>query len=587
MDDLKECDFLILGGGSSGCTLAARLSEDPTVSVMMVEAGKDISESNAPADVLSNYPGKAYFNPEFTWPGLTAKLGGAGANDSGNRARARYEQARILGGGSSINGLNANRGSPDDYDGWEAAGASGWTWASVLPYFRKLERDLDFDDEYHGREGPVAIGRFPTSDWSGFAQGVAKVLHKRGYPLVPDQNGAWRDGVMPVTASVDENGQRVSCAFAYLTPKVRSRRNLKILTEAMVERILFEGRRAVGARVVVNGAITDLRAKQVILSCGTINSPAVLMRSGVGPARELEALGIPVVAASPGVGRNLIEHPVISVSCYLNRGARMTNLFRHHTQAHLRFSSGIESCPSGDMSLAIIVRSGWHAMGQRIGSLYFWVNKSYSQGSVTLRSAQPQDVPDVDFRMLSDWRDLIRLRNAFRFVSEVAFDSELDGLRTHVFPTNYSDRVRKVSSPGVRNQLQMGLFASILDVVPAMRGYLIEKLVTGGYNMRDLLADDAVLDAYLNRSVVGVWHPVGTCRMGDASDPLAVTGCSGEVRGVEGLRVCDASIMPTIPCANTNIPTIMVAERVADLIKAERREAALPQFSGATGALHG
>jgi 5-(hydroxymethyl)furfural/furfural oxidase len=294
------------------------------------------------------------------------------------------------------------------------------------------------------------------------------------------------------------------------------------------------------------------------------------MRSGVGPADHLQSLGIPVVAARPGVGRNLIEHPVISVSCYLTRGARLTNLARHHTQAHLRYSSGLADCPSGDMSLAIIVRSGWHAMGQRVGSLYVWVNKSYSQGGVSLRSAQASDPPDVDFRMLSDWRDLSRLRAAFRFVSELAFDQELDGLRTHVFPTNYSDRVRKVSSPGLRNQLQMGLFARLLDALPGFRGYLIEKIVTGGYTMRDLLADDAVLDAYLQRSVVGVWHPIGTCRMGGASDPLAVTDGSGRVRGMEALRVCDASLMPTIPCANTNIPTIMVAERIADLIKAER-----------------
>jgi 5-(hydroxymethyl)furfural/furfural oxidase len=571
MDDLPNaCDYLILGGGSAGCTLAARLSEDPRVSIVLLEAGKDITQQTAPADVLSNYPGKAYFNPDFTWRGMTAMLGGAGANQPGERPRARYEQARILGGGSSINGLNANRGSPEDYDGWEQAGAVGWNWDSVLPYFRKLEHDLDFDNEYHGRDGPVAIRRFPISDWSGFAQGVAKVLHKRGYPLVEDQNGRWQDGVMPVTASVDEHGRRSSCAYAYLTPEVRGRKNLRVLTETTVERILFEGPRATGAQASANGRSMTIRAGEVILSCGTINSPAMLMRSGVGPAGELQRLEIPVVAASAGVGRNLIEHPVVSVSCYLTRPARLRNLHRHHTQAHLRFSSNVDDCPSGDMSLAIIVRSGWHAMGQRVGSLYVWVNKSYSQGAVTLRSPHVGDLPEIDFRMLSDGRDLTRLRNAFRFVSELAFDEELDGLRTHVFPTNYSDRVRKVSSPGIRNQFQMALFASILDALPGMRGYLIERVVTGGYRMSDLLADDVVLDAYLNRSVVGVWHPVGTCRMGAASDPMAVTDSSGRVRGVEGLRVCDASLMPTIPCANTNIPTIMVAERVADLIKAER-----------------
>jgi 5-(hydroxymethyl)furfural/furfural oxidase len=574
------CDYLILGGGSAGCALAARLSEDPKVSVVLVEAGKDLTEENAPADIRSNYPGKAYFNPDFTWPGLTAMLGGAQANQSDDRMRARYEQARILGGGSSINGLIANRGSPADYDSWEQAGAEGWNWKSVLPYFRKLERDLDFDSEYHGRTGPIAIRRFPEADWSGFAQGVSKALQKRGFAKLPDQNGAWQDGLMPVAASVDENERRVSCALAYLSKEVRARPNLRVLTETMVERIVFEGKRARGAELSGHAGAASIRAAEVILSCGTIHSPAMLMRSGIGPKEELTRLGIPVVAARPGVGRNLIEHPVVSVSCYLTPAARLKNLARHHTQAHLRFSSGIEDCPSGDMSLAIIVRSGWHAMGSRVGSLYVWVNKSYSQGSVTLTSPRASDEPNVDFRMLADWRDQARLRNAFRFVADLAFDDALDGIRTNVFPTNYSDRVRKVSSPGRKNQFQMGLFAGLLDALPGMRGFLIEKVVTGGYRMDDLLADDAVLDAYLNRSVVGVWHPVGTCRMGGASDAMAVTDSSGRVYGVEGLRVCDASLMPSIPCANTNIPTIMVAERIADLIKAERQQSTATQSQG-------
>ena len=149
-------DFVILGGGSSGCALAARLSEDARKSVLLIEAGKDVTAETAPADVLASYPGRAYFNPDYTWPGLTVLLGGARTNDPENRSQARYEQARILGGGSSINGLNANRGSPQDYDGWEAF-ADGWNWNAVLPYFRKLERDLNFSDEYHGKDGPVAI----------------------------------------------------------------------------------------------------------------------------------------------------------------------------------------------------------------------------------------------------------------------------------------------------------------------------------------------------------------------------------------------------------------------------------------------
>jgi 5-(hydroxymethyl)furfural/furfural oxidase len=304
-----------------------------------------------------------------------------------------------------------------------------------------------------------------------------------------------------------------------------------------------------------------------------MHSPALLMRSGVGPADELERHGIPVVAAVPGVGRNLLEHPVVSISCYLNRAGRLWKLDRHHTQAHVRFSSHLADCPHGDMSLALISRSGWHEIGKRIGSLYFWVNKSYSQGSVTLQSADPSAGPVIDFRMLSDPRDLARLRNAFRFIAGLAVSRDLDGVRSKIFPSNYSDRVRKVSSPGLWNAVQMAAFAYLLDGAPQLRGWLIDTLVTGGITLDDVLRDDAALDAYLNKAVVGVWHPVGTCRMGHADDPMAVTGASGLVHKVAGLRICDASVMPSIPCANTNIPTIMLAERMADLIKAERSKA--------------
>ncbi len=560
-------DFVILGGGSSGCTLAARLSEDARKTVLLVEAGEDVTAETAPADVLASYPGRAYFNPDFTWPGLEVLLGGAGQNDPASRKRARYEQARILGGGSSINGLIANRGAPSDYDGWEALGATGWNFESVLPYFRKLERDLDFDGPYHGKDGPITIRRYPQSDWTGFVGTVAKVLQQRGLPIVPDQNGKWENGIMPIPASIDENDRRVSCALAYLTPAVRARKNLTIRTETYVRRILFTGPRAIGAEIARGFRREVVQGREIILTCGAIHSPAVLMRSGVGAPDELARHGIGTVAPLPGVGRNLVEHPSVSISCYLGRAGRLANLARHHTQAQVRFSSGLDGCPDGDMCIAVLARSGWHALGQRVGSLYFFVNKAYSQGAVTLRSADPADEPLVDFRMLSDRRDLVRLRNAFRFVAEIATAAELDGVRSTIFPTNYSDRVRKVSRPGLRNALQMRVLAGLLGGLPPLRSWLIDTLVTGGVTLADLLADDATLDAHLNRTVAGVWHPVGTCRMGRDDDPLAVTTPQGRVRGTQGLRVCDASVMPSIPCANTNISTIMVAERMADLIK--------------------
>jgi 5-(hydroxymethyl)furfural/furfural oxidase len=377
---------------------------------------------------------------------------------------------------------------------------------------------------------------------------------------------------MPVAASVDEKGQRVSCAYAYLSPDVRARPNLRVLTETQLEALTVSGRRIEGGRLrATDGSTYAVSARQTVLCCGTIHSPAMLMRNGIGPAANLSALGIDVVADRRGVGRNLIEHPVMSVSCLLDRRARMTNPSRHHTQAHLRYSSGEEGCPQGDMSLALIARSGWHAMGYRVGTFYVWVNKAYSQGEVRLAGRGVAEEPVVDFRMLSDERDMQRLREAFRFVAGLARSKPVKRIASMAFPANYSDRVRRFSSPGVRNQILMQIFASMLDLLPAMRPWLVRKFVTEGASLDEILGDDAVLDSYLVQSVTGVWHPVGTCRMGRANDPLAVTDSHGRVYGVDGLRVCDASLMPSIPCANTNVPTIMVAERTADLIRQERR----------------
>ncbi|WP_309085746.1 GMC family oxidoreductase N-terminal domain-containing protein [Chelativorans sp.] len=564
-------DYLIIGGGTAGCTLASRLTEDPNVSVVLVEAGKDVTRENASADVLSNYPGKAYFNPDYTWRGLKARLGGGRRNDPEAGRIARYEQARLLGGGSTINGLCANRGAPYDYDEWGRLGATGWDWQTVLPYFRKLERDLNFSGDLHGTEGPIAISRFPKDDWTGFVRAVTTELDRQGYQFIEDQNGIWQDGYMPVTASVDENGHRVSCAYAYLTSEVRSRRNLTVLTETLVERITFAGKEATGAILRDgSGATRSVGARETVLSCGTIHSPAMLMRSGVGPTSELSALGIECIADRRGVGRNLIEHPVISVSCLLDRSARMHNPARHHTQAHFRYSSGVEECPEGDMSLAIIARSGWHAMGYRIGTLYVWVNKSYSQGSVRLSTGSADVEPVIDFRMLSDERDMRRLREAFRYVVSLAQSESVSRISSTAFPANYSDRVRRYSAPGLGNHVIMQIFASMLDALPAMRPWLLKKFVTEGATLSEIIRDDVVLENYLTNCVTGVWHPVGTCRMGEKNDPLAVTDSSGRVYGVNRLRVCDASLMPSIPCANTNLPTIMVAERMADLIKNER-----------------
>lgn len=241
-----------------------------------------------------------------------------------------------------------------------------------------------------------------------------------------------------------------------------------------------------------------------------------------------------------------------------------------HLEIHYRYSSGYADCPPVDMNAAILGRSAWHQLGGRIGSIFFWVNKSYSRGEVRLLSTDPDAEPDVDFRLLSDSRDMQRMKDAFRMLASLATDPALDNVRTVSFPTTYSDRVRKVSAPGRFNAMQMAAFSALLDAAPFAQSALIHTLVTEGLTLERLVRDDDALEAFLADAVTGTWHASGTCRMGQESDRAAVTDPSGRVHGVRNLRVCDASLMPTVPCANTNIPTVMIAEKIADGIKAER-----------------
>jgi 5-(hydroxymethyl)furfural/furfural oxidase len=262
-----------------------------------------------------------------------------------------------------------------------------------------------------------------------------------------------------------------------------------------------------------------------------------------------------------------MEHPSIAVSTFLPPGARTPFPDEHHEQAIVRFSSGLPGAPAGDMHGAILSRSGWHSVGYRLGTLFFWVNKSYSRGRLKLKSASAFDEPIVDFSMLSDARDLERLKLALRFGAETLGDATMTAHRDIVFPSSYSPRVAALAVPGAFNAVRRGLLSAMLDISGPLRESLIRGLVTQGVTMADLLADDAAMTAFVKRSVGGTWHPSGTCRMGSVDDPLAVTDARGAVMGVEQLFVCDASLMPSIPCANTNVPTIMIAERIAEMLR--------------------
>ncbi len=557
--------ILILGGGSAGCVLAARLSEEPSFRVTLVEAGDDLTAAGMPPEIRSRYPGRAYLDPRNIWPALKARMGAPAGNRPETPPPRRYEQARRLGGGSAINAMMANRGAPGDYDEWGALGAEGWSWETCLPYFRKLESDRDRGGELHGRDGPLPIRRAEPDQLSPFVAATMRALEAQGHPAGADQNGPWRDGVYVGTTAISDAGERVPVSVAYLTPAVRARENLTVRTGLLAERILFEGRRAVGAVVAPlgGGPSETMSADHVVVAAGAIHSPALLMRSGVGPGAMLHRHGVGVIADRPGIGRNLMEHPSIAVSAYLSRAGRVRDRAEHHEQAILRYSSGLPGTPEGDMHGAILSRTGWHSLGRRIGGIFFWVNKSYSRGEVTLAAPDPRTEPQVDFRMLSDPRDLARLMDAVRLGARALGDPALAGLRGPVFPASYSPRVARAAAPKPWPAAQRGVLSGLLDIAGPARAALIHGLVTQGVTLDRLLSDERALAAFVAAEVGGTWHPSGTCRMGSADDPMSVCDGAGRVRGIDHVSVCDASLMPTIPRANTNIPTVMIAERIA------------------------
>ncbi|WP_448955863.1 GMC family oxidoreductase [Labrys neptuniae] len=565
-------DIVIVGGGSAGCVLAARMSEEASLRVLLIEAGADTPQDRQSQALKSRYPGRAYFDPANLWNDLAVHTGGLGGSNRPRRPVA-YAQGRLLGGGSAINGIGANRGAPADYDEWGEAGASGWSWDAVLPYFRKLERDLDITDPYlHGTDGPIPVRRIPPERWSGFAHAVAGALGERGFSLHQDQNGPWLDGIHPTSTNLDEGWERVSTARGYLDRAVRARANLTILADAEVLRIVFTGRRAGGVEVrEASGNVTLIAAKhEVVLCAGAIHTPALLMKSGVGPAQALRDLGVAPIHDAPGVGRNLLEHPSSGVICHLPARSRLPVADEYHIPAILRYSSGLAGCPQGDMHMAIVGRAAWHAVGRRMGLLFFWVNKSYSSGVVSLRRQADGSLGvHVDFRMLADERDRVRLSDAFRLGADVLRAVEKQGASARVLPARLSDRARRFGFPNLRNAALTGMAAMLLDLSGPLAGALLERMVGDDVDVERLLADEAALDAFLDGAVTGVWHACGTCRMGAEGDPLAVTDGEGRVNGLQGLRVCDASLFPTIPAANINVPVIMVAERLADFMKAQ------------------